>query len=58
MLEESIRIRTEWYKECVAIRVELGILGKCKDMSIQQWKKYVNWKVKIWEDKNIKEAIE
>ena len=46
MLEESIRIRTEWYKESVAIRVELGILGKCRDMSIQQWNKYVNWKAK------------
>ena len=57
MLEESIRIRAEWYKECVAIRVELGILGKCRDMSIQQWKKYVNWKVEICEDKKNKEAI-
>ena len=58
MLEESIRIRTEWYKECVAIRVELGILGKSRNMSIQQWKKYVNWKVKKWEDKQNRAAIE
>ena len=58
LLEESIRIRTEWYKECVAIRVELGILGKSRNMGIQQWKKYVNWKVKKWEDKQNKAAIE
>ena len=38
--------------------MELGILGKSKDMSIQQRKKYVNWKVKKWEDKQNKDAIE